>query len=69
MFASELSGAIWQKSSYSGGGSSGGDCVEIAALPRRTAVRDSKTPSGPALAFTPTAWSGFITGIKSAPPR
>ncbi|MFK4066078.1 DUF397 domain-containing protein [Streptomyces sp. NPDC029674] len=69
MLAPELGNAIWRKSSYSGGGSSGGDCIEVAEFPRRAWVRDSKHPSGPTLVFTSTAWDGFITGIKSANTR
>ncbi|MGA4849408.1 DUF397 domain-containing protein [Streptomyces sp. G5(2025)] len=69
MLAPDLGNVIWRKSSYSGGGSSGGDCVEVACLPHTTAIRDSKHPGGPALAITATAWDGFITAIKSASPE
>ncbi|NNN30539.1 DUF397 domain-containing protein, partial [Streptomyces sp. S3(2020)] len=34
----------WRKSSYSGSGD-GNACVEIANLPTRVAIRDSKTPT------------------------
>ncbi|MEV7865522.1 DUF397 domain-containing protein [Streptomyces sp. NPDC088124] len=64
MSAPELSGSIWQKSSYSGGGSSGGDCVEVARFTKSAAVRDSKAPSGPALPFTDQAWAAFTTEMK-----
>ncbi|WP_329087611.1 MULTISPECIES: DUF397 domain-containing protein [unclassified Streptosporangium] len=61
---SDLNGAVWRKSSYSGGSSD--NCVEVAMnLPGIVAVRDSKDPSGPALAFSPTAWNDFLTGIRS----
>jgi hypothetical protein len=40
----------WRKSSYSGGGD-GDTCVEIAALPTRISVRDSKAPARAALSF------------------
>ena len=54
----------WWKSSYSG--SNGGDCVEIAALSDRgRAVRDSKDPGGPVLAFGPDEWRAFTTAIKT----
>lgn len=54
----------WQKSSYSGNG--GGNCVEVARnLPSVVAVRDSKDPSGLALALTPSAWQGFIAEVKA----
>lgn len=41
----------WRKSSHSG--DTGGECVEIAALPTGAiAVRDSKNPNGPHLTLT-----------------
>ncbi|MER6188022.1 DUF397 domain-containing protein [Streptomyces sp. NPDC001652] len=48
----------WFKSTYSG--SEGGQCVEIAVCPHTIHVRDSKTPTGPTLQVTATAWSAFI---------
>jgi hypothetical protein len=61
---SDIKGAIWRKSSYSG--DNGGACVEVAAnLPGVVAVRDSKNPSGQALAFAPPAWGAFVAAIKS----
>lgn len=60
-----LAGARWRKSSRSG--SNGGDCVEVADnLPDVVAVRDSKDPAGPALAFVPAAWSTFTATFKSS---
>jgi hypothetical protein len=62
----ELNGARWRKSSRSSG--NGGNCVEVADnLPGVVAVRDSKDPAGPALAFTPTAWRAFVTGVARRP--
>lgn len=54
--------AGWIKSTYSNG--VGGECVEAATLADGTAVRDSKHPSGPALAFPGAVWATFITGIR-----
>lgn len=54
----------WRKSSRSGAGGGTNDCVELAVLPTRTAIRDSKNPAGPALAFGNTAWAGFLTSVK-----
>ncbi|WP_243795997.1 DUF397 domain-containing protein [Saccharopolyspora gloriosae] len=51
--------ATWRKSSRSGGGS-GNACVEVAFAGSAVAVRDSKAPHGPALAFTPGAWRSFL---------
>lgn len=53
---------IWRKSSYSGG--TGGNCVEIAALPANgRAVRDSKDPNGPVLNLTKAQWAEFIKSL------
>jgi hypothetical protein len=61
---SDLNGAIWRKSTRSGG--NGGDCVEVAAnVPGVVAVRDSKDPSGPVVALTPRQWREFLAGVKS----
>lgn len=64
MLAPELGNVAWRTSSYSGGGSSGGDCVEIATLQNATAVRDSKNPTGPALLFPDAAWSAFVASTR-----
>ncbi|MGW5579498.1 DUF397 domain-containing protein [Micromonospora chokoriensis] len=59
----DLSNAQWKKSTRSG--TSGGDCVEVAGnLPGVVAVRDSKDPSGPALAFDPQTWKAFVGFAK-----
>jgi Domain of unknown function (DUF397) len=53
----------WRKSSYSG--SNGGACVEVADnVPGVVAVRDSKAPGGPVLAFRPDEWRAFTAAIK-----
>jgi Domain of unknown function (DUF397) len=56
--------AVWRKSSYSS--SNGGTCVEVAsgggAL---VAVRDSKDPDGPKLAFPAGQWRAFTDRIKA----
>ncbi|MDI5967342.1 DUF397 domain-containing protein [Streptomyces sp. SL13] len=55
--------AEWKKSSYSG---AHGDCVEVRSPgTAAVAVRDSKDPQGPALSFSPQAWSAFVTGIDA----
>jgi hypothetical protein len=54
---------LWRKSSYS---NNGGNCVEVASnRPGIVAVRDSKDPNGPALAFAPAEWRTFLVGVKS----
>ncbi|MEV6816374.1 DUF397 domain-containing protein [Micromonospora sp. NPDC051296] len=55
----DLSNAHWRKSTRSN--SSGGECVEVAEnLAGVVAVRDSKDPAGPVLAFDPAAWRSFL---------
>ncbi|WP_405613685.1 DUF397 domain-containing protein [Streptomyces sp. NBC_01511] len=50
---------VWFKSSYSDT-SNGNDCVEVATAPRTVHVRDSKTPQGPRLGLSLTAWASFV---------
>ena len=56
----------WFKSSYS---SNGGQCIEVAANLVTTRgmvpVRDSKDPSGPALAFPAAAFAAFVGAVKA----
>ncbi|MCW2919767.1 MAG: uncharacterized protein JWN52_7835 [Actinomycetia bacterium] len=54
---------VWRKSSRSDSG--GGACVEVARADRLVAVRDSKNPKGPVLAFTSAEWLGLLSGIKA----
>ena len=54
----------WRKSSYSG--NSGGQCVEIGNAAPMIAVRDSKDPAGPVLAFGPQGWQRFTDRVKAA---
>ncbi|MFY1578085.1 DUF397 domain-containing protein [Verrucosispora sp. WMMD703] len=62
----ELTDARWRKSTRSG--PDGGNCVEVADnLPGLVAVRDSKDPTGPVLAFPPTAWRAFLTRVTEQP--
>lgn len=54
---------IWRKASHSG--ANGGDCVEVAGrLPAGVAVRDSKDPDGPRLAFSAAEWEAFTRRVK-----
>jgi len=68
----QLSGAImaiqqgaldtWTKSSYSTGN---GACVEVKSpVLSAMAVRDSKVPAGPTLAFPADAWNAFVTEVS-----
>ncbi|MFE4666774.1 DUF397 domain-containing protein [Streptomyces sp. NPDC056716] len=49
---------LWRRSSYSS--EEGGECVEVAVLPARVHVRDSKDTACAALAVDPTAWAAFV---------
>ncbi|MFE2726761.1 DUF397 domain-containing protein [Kitasatospora sp. NPDC059327] len=56
-------GFAFRKSSHSGGNE---NCVEFAlSLPHEVAVRDSKNPSGPAIAFSTAAHAAFITAVTA----
>ncbi|MBE8477502.1 DUF397 domain-containing protein [Streptomyces justiciae] len=60
----ELSHARWRKSSYSGGAN---DCIEIAELPGRIAIRDSKDTQRQPLLFSRTALHALVHGIGHWP--
>ncbi|MBB1246744.1 DUF397 domain-containing protein [Streptomyces durbertensis] len=66
--ATELAGAHWRKSSYSGG--TGNNCVEIADLTdtayQAVALRDSKTPEGPALLVAPQQFAAFLAHVHTS---
>ncbi|GHB55946.1 hypothetical protein GCM10010377_53840 [Streptomyces viridiviolaceus] len=58
----------WRKSTYSGGGE-GDTCVEVATLPSRIAIRDSKAPTQAALSFPTETFANFIAALKADTPR
>ncbi|MFI8093077.1 DUF397 domain-containing protein [Streptomyces sp. NPDC086080] len=54
----------WRKSSYSN--DQGGSCLEVLDGHRRgVPVRDSKNPHGPAVIVPASAWSTFVTAVRS----
>ncbi|MFD3910901.1 DUF397 domain-containing protein [Streptomyces sp. NPDC058603] len=55
----------WVKSSFSSGGD---NCVEVAVTDATTGIRDSKIPHGPQLAFSTTAFTTFLSGVKADRP-
>jgi hypothetical protein len=61
-FQPDLARAEWFKSTRSS--PSCDNCVEVAFVDQAVAVRDSKDPTGPVLAFTPEEWGAFLGGAK-----
>lgn len=60
--ALDLSNAAWRKAR---GSAQGQDCVELAPVDGVVAVRDSKDPDGPVLAFSPEVWRRFTRGLRN----
>jgi hypothetical protein len=54
-------GSRWRKSSHSDRES---NCVEVGQGGRDIAVRDTKDPHGPALAFSQAGWLTFTRRVK-----
>jgi len=57
----EFSDACRRTSSRSNGEM---ECVEVAVVPGRVGVRDSKDRSGPALMLPPSAWQAFMQDVQ-----
>ena len=59
----DLAVTAWRRSSAS---NARGNCVEIATLPDGgVAVRNSRSPAGPALIYTRAELAAFIRGVRS----
>jgi Domain of unknown function (DUF397) len=43
----------------------GGQCLEVAVLGNRVAVRDSADPNGAILTFPAAQWAGFLHAIRA----
>ncbi|MFD7707317.1 DUF397 domain-containing protein [Streptomyces sp. NPDC059785] len=56
----------WRKSTYSGGGE-GNNCLEIADLPPRIAIRDSKNPAHGTLLFPRGAFTALLEFVRGTP--
>ena len=52
----------WRKSSWSN--ANGGSCVETASRNGLVMVRDTTNRDGGTLAFSASAWTSLVTGIK-----
>ncbi|MER6715830.1 MULTISPECIES: DUF397 domain-containing protein [unclassified Streptomyces] len=63
MASTEITG--WYKSSYSGGETPQGECLEVAPSRPDVPVRDSKTPDSPILLLSPPCWTAFVTALKA----
>lgn len=61
MIFSDMSGARWRKSSFSGAGN---DCVELAVEHVGAAIRDSKNPEAGHIALVTTSWKAFLGAVK-----
>ncbi|MFE2595985.1 DUF397 domain-containing protein [Streptomyces sp. NPDC001840] len=55
--------SAWFKSSYSSGAE--GNCVEIADLAGQVSIRDSKDKEGATLTVPSSAFSSFISTVRS----
>ena len=68
MSSTELSGALWRKSSYSNGQA---NCVEVAVGHgyKLVAVRDSKAPDALSLIFTARTWRQFTNSVGATRER
>jgi hypothetical protein len=60
----DVTPVAWRKSSRSG--DNGGACVEVATVGPAVAVRDSKHPDGPLLAFAANTWQAFTDQVKAS---
>jgi Domain of unknown function (DUF397) len=61
-YPADLTGAVWRKSTRSGGGN---NCVEVAFVPAGVGVRDSKNRLGAAFVFDARAWSAFVGSVRA----
>ncbi|WP_433228205.1 DUF397 domain-containing protein [Actinomadura formosensis] len=59
----QVSAEAWRKASRSD--HHGGDCVEVAKVAPVVAVRDSKDPDGPKLAFAAAEWRAFARRVAA----
>jgi Domain of unknown function (DUF397) len=61
----DLTGAVWRKSTRSGGS---GNCVEVALdllnAPGYVAVRHSQRPGAEVIAYTDAEWAAFTGGVR-----
>jgi hypothetical protein len=58
----ELKNLFWQKSESS---NVNGQCVEIASIDDKVAIRDSKDPDGPVLICASEEFTAFLKGARN----
>jgi hypothetical protein len=58
-----VSNLAWRKSSYSE--PNGGNCIQLADLGDRVAVRDSKDPAGGMIVLSKADLAAFLAEVKS----
>jgi hypothetical protein len=63
MAADDLPGAVWRRSSHSGG-DNGSQCVEVAVLGALAAVRDSKRVAAGSLVVPVTALTALVAACR-----
>jgi hypothetical protein len=59
----DVTSLAWRTSGYSG--DNGGACVEVGTTGPAVAIRDSKHPAGPQLAFPLATWQTFTKQLKA----
>lgn len=60
----DLHSAVWVKASRST--ATGEQCVEVAGLGKRVAIRDSKDPSGGVIVLPADQWQRFRSRVRQA---
>jgi len=58
----ERTSLAWLKAQYS---TQNGQCVEIASIVGKIAMRDSKDPDGPILVYTSAEFRAFLDGAQN----
>jgi hypothetical protein len=58
----DLQNLSWQKAESS---NFNGQCVEVASIDEKVAIRDSKDPDGSVLTCTPAEFAAFLEGARN----
>jgi hypothetical protein len=56
----------WRTSTFSGGGGSGGGCVEVAPLPHGVAVRDTKDRTRAPHVYSGPSWTALLAAVRES---